>query len=492
MRRGIMWLLLICFMTIPQLPLAESAAKAEITGLRSAPFVDKALGIDVMRYVFDISQPIEAEGFVVVGGSAPQLAIVLKEAAPAKDVQLTVAADELVRQVKSTVNSAGTQVLLELTRKLTVSDFRVFILPGDRQANKTFRVVVDINRNPNTALPGKKVKPVVRGPQLLQLRSYTHVDAVTGANTLRVVLDSSVPVKAAATLSSAPLPRMLVEISGAAPGNIEREYELDGTIVDRAVIIPGSKDKSSRLVVDLPLMLEPDDYKLFTLPADKKADRPFRVVLDIKKKEPPQKFAFTSGLKKKVIVIDPGHGGSDPGAIGLAGLQEKSVNLAVALKAKELLQKAGAKVFLTRETDIDVYGPAATAVEELKSRTTIAHTQKADIFISIHSNASVNRTVSGTSTYFYQKTPYDALLAQSIQNELVQAGGLTDRRIHAANFYVVKRTMMPAALLELAFISNKDDEKLLGSPKFQEKMAQGIVRGIDKFFTQASKQGGEE
>lgn len=490
MRRAIMCLLLVCFMTLSQQALAESA-KAEITGLRSAPFVDKAMGIDVMRYVFDVSQPVEAEGFIVIGGSTPQLAVVLKNAAPAKDVQLSVAADGLVSQVKSTVNSAGTQMLFELTRKLTVNDFRVFILPGDAQANKTFRVVVDINRNQNAA-PVKPAKKPVKGPQLLQMRTYTHVDAVTGTNTLRMVLDSSVPVKASATFSSTPLPRMLVEISGAALGNIDCEYELGGAIVDRAVIVPGNNDKSSRLVVDLPLMLEPGDYKLFTLPADKKANRPFRVVLDIHKKEPPMKFAYTSGLKNKVIVIDPGHGGSDPGAIGLGGLQEKAVNLAVSLKTKELLEKAGAKVFLTRETDVDVYGPAATAVEELKSRTTIAHNHKADVFVSIHSNASVNRTVSGTSTYFYQKTPYDVMLAQALQTELVQAGGLADRKIHAANFYVVKRTMMPAALIELAFLSNKDDEKLLGSPKFQEKMAQGIVRGLDKFFTQASKQGGEE
>jgi N-acetylmuramoyl-L-alanine amidase len=299
-------------------------------------------------------------------------------------------------------------------------------------------------------------------------------------------------VVASATLSSSPLPRLLVDVKGAVPGKIDREYEFDNKIIDRAAIIPGQGGAGSRLVVDLPLMLDSGDYKLFTLPADPKADKPFRVVLDIDKKMPPMKFTFTPGLANKLIVIDPGHGGSDPGAIGLGGLQEKTVNLAVAMQTKALLQKAGAKVLLTRETDIDVYGPDASDVEELKSRTTIANNQKADVFISIHSNSSVNRDVSGTSTYFYQKTPYDVMLAENIQQSLLQAGGLTDRRVNSANFYVIKRTMMPAALIELAFLSNKNDEKLLGSPQFQQQMAQGIVRGLDKFFAQASKQGGEE
>ncbi|KYZ75231.1 hypothetical protein AXX12_13785 [Anaerosporomusa subterranea] len=491
MRRTVMWFLLLWCLSIPQVSLAESAAKAEITGIRSGPFVDKGLGTNVMRYVFDVSRPVTAEGFVVVGGASSRLSVVIKDAVPAEGLGLEVE-DEVVSRASSAVNSVGTQVMLELKQKISMNDFKVFTLPGNPQANKVFRVVVDINRNPNSAALDKQVEPVVQGPQLLQMRSYTHVDAVTGASKIRMVLDSSVPVVASASLSSTPLPRLLVDVKGAAPGKIDREYEFDSKIIDRAAIIPGPGGAGSRLIVDLPLMLESGDYKLFTLPADPKADKPFRVVLDIDKKLPPVQFTFTPGLANKVIVIDPGHGGSDPGAIGLGGLQEKTANLAVAMQTKALLQKAGAKVLLTRETDIDVYGPDASDVEELKSRTTIANNQKADVFISIHSNSSVNRDVSGTSTYFYQKTPYDVMLAQSIQQSLLQAGGLADRRVNSANFYVIKRTMMPAALIELAFLSNKNDEKLLGSPQFQQQMAQGIVRGLDKFFAQASKQGGEE
>jgi N-acetylmuramoyl-L-alanine amidase len=271
-----------------------------------------------------------------------------------------------------------------------------------------------------------------------------------------------------------------------------RNYDFDGKIVDRAVIVPGTGSTESRLVVDLPMAVEPADYKIFALPGDPKADKPFRIVIDINQKIPQINFKYSAGLANKVIVIDPGHGGSDPGAIGQGGLQEKAVNLAVALKTKALLEKAGAKVVMTRDKDVDVYGPDASDVEELKSRTTIANTLKADVFISIHSNSTVNREIGGTSTYFFQKTRFDILLAQAIQQSILQAGGLGDRKIHASNFFVNKRTIMPSALIELAFLSNPKEEKLLGSPQFQQQMAQGIVAGLDKFFAQASKLGGEE
>lgn len=489
-----MWLLILLILAVPELSQAEpapaAAPKAEIIGIRSGPFVDKVMGKNVMRYVFDLSHPVAAEGFVVVGGTSPRLAIAINGATLASGANLTVE-DELVSKISYIANSTGTQVLFDLTRKVTKNDFKVFTLPGSPQGNKMYRVVVDVNRDSKGEVQEKPKKVLSQGPELLQLRSYTHVDAVTGASKLRIVLDSNVPVDPITSLSLSPLPRLIVDMKGAGLGKIDREYEFDGKIVDRAVLMPGSGLAESRLLVDLPLVIDSSDYKVFTLPGDTKADKPFRLVIDINQKIPIGNFKFSAGLAHKIIVIDPGHGGSDPGAIGLGGLQEKNVNLAVALQVKGLLQKAGAKVTLTRETDIDVYGPDASDVEELKSRTTIANNRKADAFVSIHSNSSVNRDVGGTSTYYYQKTAYDIMLAQTMQQSLLKAGGLVDRRVNATNFFVNKRTTMPSVLVELAFLSNKNEEKLLGSPQFQQQMAQGIVAGLDNFFAQASKQGGE-
>lgn len=333
------------------------------------------------------------------------------------------------------------------------------------------------------------VKPVVPSVvQLTQLRWANHTDAVTGASRLRLVFDVTGPVEVDSAVSGMPTPRLAVNVKGAIPGKIDNSIDLDGKIADGVII--SADGQNTKIIIEMPLMVEEDDYKVFVLPADLRANKPCRVVVDINKPMPPMVFNFTAGLKNKVIAIDPGHGGSDPGAIGMARNQEKTVNLAVALKVKALLEKAGAKVLMTRDDDVDVYGPNSSAVDELKARTTIANVKKADIFVSIHSNAAANRTAGGTATYYYQKTRYDSVLARNLQAGMVQNGDLQDRGYFPANFYVVKRAIMPAALVELAFLSNPEEERLLVDPQFQQKLAQGIVQGIDKFFSQA-RSGGE-
>jgi N-acetylmuramoyl-L-alanine amidase len=334
-------------------------------------------------------------------------------------------------------------------------------------------------------------KPEAVSLELTQFRWAAHTDAVTGLKKLRLVFDASGPVEAQGVVDSAPTPRLIINVKGATPGKIESAADLDGKIAE-SLSISASEGQNTKIVVEMPLMMDESEYKVFTLPMDPANNKPHRVVVDINQPFPPMDFKFTAGLKNKVIAIDPGHGGSDPGAVGLAKAQEKTVNLEVALKVKSLLEKAGAKVLMTRQDDRDVYGPNASAVDELKARTTVANLKKADIFLSIHSNAAVNRAADGTSTYYYQKTAYDALLARNLQAGMVQAGGLKDRGSFPANFYVVKRTIMPAALVELAFLSNPAEEKLLLNPQFQQKMAQGIVQGLENFFIQAAKMGGEQ
>ena len=163
---------------------------------------------------------------------------------------------------------------------------------------------------------------------------------------------------------------------------------------------------------------------------------------------------------------------------------------AAAQKVKRLLEKAGAKVVMTRNDDRDVYAPNDTAVEELSARTNIAKESNADVFVSIHANAYNDRSVGGTATYYYPKTSYDALLADDIQTSIMANENLQDRGTNQANFYVVKRTTMPAVLVEMAFITNPKEENLLNSDPFQQKIAQGIAAGLDKFFLHASQQGG--
>lgn len=179
-----------------------------------------------------------------------------------------------------------------------------------------------------------------------------------------------------------------------------------------------------------------------------------------------------------IIVIDPGHGGSDPGAVGPAGTQEKDHALAISLYMREMLEQCGHQTILTRESDMDVAAADATAGEELGARVRIANLAAADIFVSLHINAAASPQAHGAETWYYRS---GLELAQCIQTELVKLG-LTDRGIKQAGFYVLKNTGMPAVLVELAFITNPDEELLLGSDDFRKRAAEKIVQGILRYF----------
>ncbi len=193
-------------------------------------------------------------------------------------------------------------------------------------------------------------------------------------------------------------------------------------------------------------------------------------------------YKISGGLKGKKITLDAGHGGSDPGAIGASGTREKDVTLKITKKVQELLKKKGAKVSMTRTGDKDVYGPNASDVQELQARVDVAEDNDADAFISIHINSSTNKNVGGFSSYYYPKTSNDARLAQAVQDRLVKNFGLDDLGIRKANFYVNKRCTMPSTLLELAFISNPKEEKLMKSNWYINKLAKSIADGIEDYF----------
>lgn len=176
------------------------------------------------------------------------------------------------------------------------------------------------------------------------------------------------------------------------------------------------------------------------------------------------------------VCIDPGHGGSQPGATGFAGTLEKNITLQVALRLRDVLKTAGVDVVMTREIDKDVR--TAKQPNELQARCDVANTANADVFISIHCNASNDSSAHGTETWYYPKDAKSKTLAQFIQTELVKQIGLRDRGVKQGNYYVTRYTKMPAVLVELAFISNPEEERLLKDATFQQKCALGIANGI--------------
>jgi N-acetylmuramoyl-L-alanine amidase len=218
-----------------------------------------------------------------------------------------------------------------------------------------------------------------------------------------------------------------------------------------------------------------------------------------------------------VIIIDPGHGGSETGAIGPTRLNEKDITLDIAKRLKSLLEKqAGVKVILTRESDHNL---------TLEERSRIANQNGGDIFVSIHTNANKKRTPNGSQTFFLAEAKNDEAravaalenaslnlehkgennsditdldfilsdmlqteflkessdLAELVQSELKSGLSISSRGVDQAGFFVLNKTYMPAILIESAFISNRTEEKLLKKESFRQKIAEAIFEGVIKF-----------
>lgn len=187
-------------------------------------------------------------------------------------------------------------------------------------------------------------------------------------------------------------------------------------------------------------------------------------------------------LSGRTITIDPGHGGSDTGAIGPSGYTEKEATLAISQNLADILTWNGANVVMTRTGDTDVYGPNASAANELQARVNVGNNVNSDIFVSIHCNAFSSSAANGTETFYYGGSYNGRRLAAAIQSEMVNTSKLRDRGASTANFYVLKRSAMPAVLVETAFITNYNEEAMLSDPQWQKQFAEAIARGISEYF----------
>ena len=178
-----------------------------------------------------------------------------------------------------------------------------------------------------------------------------------------------------------------------------------------------------------------------------------------------------------IVCIDPGHGGPDPGAVSPEGIQEKRITLTVAKRVAEYLRRAEIQAVLTRDTDKElVLGNDDAA--ELRARAQVANNAKADFFLSIHCNAATSPEAEGFEVFCYPGSIVGAVLANRVAHSYGIASGLPCRRVEGANFQVLRDTAMPAALIELGFLTNKADCALLKEPAFQDKIALGIAFGI--------------
>ncbi len=194
-----------------------------------------------------------------------------------------------------------------------------------------------------------------------------------------------------------------------------------------------------------------------------------------------------SPLHGKVIVVDPGHGGYWPGAMG-GGYKEKDWTLSVGLKLRDLLEAQGATVIMTRAIDKHLYfnsnEPNNGLATELKMRAQISNDAKADAFVSLHFNSGGEGSpASGIETYHQSFTAQSSIdLATSIQNALIKKTGANDRGVKAGDLSVLRNNERPAALAELGFISNPVDRVFLATPGYQQKLAEALRDGLYNYF----------
>jgi N-acetylmuramoyl-L-alanine amidase len=340
-------------------------------------------------------------------------------------------------------------------------------------------------------------RTIVSAPRITQIEQWT------GAEGARVVvhLDRAAHFR----VGDAPSvvghgARTYVELDGVELGGPGRETPLGG-IVSR--LVTESTSTGSRVALDLN---GPAYRRVFHLL------EPYRVIIDIAR-QPPGAGPSGKGRNVARVVLDPGHGGNDPGATGPSGLKEKDVTLAIAHKVAPVLARTGVEITLTRDEDRYV---------TLEERTARANAFGADLFVSIHCNAAESRGKKGVETYVLDTTASETAgkvaarengasagasneVAQLLASmrladqatrstrlaELMQRAGIaslssqfenvTDGGVHRAGFYVLVGARMPAVLLETGYISNVVEEQRLGSADYQQRIADAIANAIKAY-----------
>ncbi|WP_049752590.1 SH3 domain-containing protein [Candidatus Desulforudis audaxviator] len=306
--------------------------------------------------------------------------------------------------------------------------------------------------------------PVNGGSDADPDRGEISFDARVSGDRVIITVSSTTPIEYSAFRLPNP-DRIVIDVDGFAGGQVPATQTLQSPVV--STIRTGEADGRFRLACDVKQGLAHTRYK-----TDLSGDRRTLTV---------EIFAVANVMQGRVIVLDAGHGGRDPGATGPTGVREKDVVLAITLEAAQLLRQQGAEVILTRQSDVFV---------ELLQRAEIANQAGADVFVSIHANANVDHSKHGTSTYWW---PYPDVmtpgqiaarerLAGALQTALLAGLGRNDLGLFQARFAVLRATNMPSALVEVAFISNPVEERLLADPAFQNRAAAAIAAGLQDYF----------
>lgn len=187
-----------------------------------------------------------------------------------------------------------------------------------------------------------------------------------------------------------------------------------------------------------------------------------------------------------VVVIDAGHGGTDPGKVGVDGSLEKDINLAVAERLKTYLEQDDVKVIMTRETDTGLYSDTDSRkkMADMRNRCEIIEESGADLVVSIHQNSYHEESVSGGQVFYYRDSSKGKALAEILQDRFDYVLGDQNRRLPKANgnYYLLLHVKCPIVIVECGFLSNRKEAALLNSGEYQDKLAYTIHMGIMEYL----------
>ena len=371
---------------------------------------------------------------------------------------------------RATVSSFGGIIILP-TR-------RVGNLPSPRIPSRTPKPIVTPDRSPR-----RPVRPIL--PPNSSLATIKSVELVDGGKKLEIKGDrnlfastTSWDRKTAMFLITIPNARLDSSVRGIGfkPNSsvlrVSLKQENANTV--GVYVLPASRTQVGRLNTrGKKLSLELGKARRITppialppIPRPNPISSPGRQISPPSRRTTPARRPNPKG--RVVVIIDPGHGGKDPGAIGIGGLREKDIILPISQKVAEILEKNGVQAILTRKSDYFV---------SLKGRVQLAERANANVFVSIHANSvGLSRPdVSGLEVYYYN-SGYG--LAQSVRKRVLNTVNVRDRRVRKARFYVLRKSSMPAILVETGYVTGREDAAKLRQRWYRNKMAEGIARGI--------------
>ena len=183
----------------------------------------------------------------------------------------------------------------------------------------------------------------------------------------------------------------------------------------------------------------------------------------------------------KTILVDAGHGGADPGMIGVGGLEEKGINLQIAMKLREILEKKGFTVIMTREEDKGLYDEESRnqKAQDMQRRIALVKECKPVLCISIHQNSYQDEQIRGAQVFYYSHSEEGKRMAEQMQKALLTVDETNTRQAKANDtYYLLKRTEVPTIIVECGFLSNPEEAAKLTDTKYQKKMADAITKGI--------------